>query len=154
MIGTILWNIGIGLVSGLLSFTLAVMNHNLLLTALIRGLVVFVVMFALTFVFRWLLALILTDLDAGKEEDEQIEGKMIDLSTPEDDIELPKLSKDGEADNKQGEQAVNGSQKVQGSEQPHFEPFNPPRIIRTDDKKDEPMQTEQLVEAVRRLTEQ
>lgn len=153
MIGTIVWNIVIGSVSGLMTFLFAMMNHNLLSTALLRGLIALLVMFLLTFVFRFLIALILTDTGMiGNAEKEGQEGSTIDLATPEDDIELPSLQEDKQSDAKQEDDAeVSSSQRA--TEQEPFQPFAPPRIVKSDGG-DEQQQPEQLAQAVRRLTEQ
>ena len=47
MIGSIIWNIVIGAGAGLLSFALALLNDNLLLTATIRGVISFGILFIL-----------------------------------------------------------------------------------------------------------
>lgn len=152
MIGNVVWNIVIGMISGLMSFWLAIVNHNLLLTALTRGVIAFVVMFVLTYLFRWLIALILTDIGIlGQSEEEQPEGSTIDLATPEDDIELPSLHKDSPSAVKQADDAeAESSQEAEGKQ---FQPFVPPRIARKDDSSNEQLQAEQLAEAVRRFTE-
>lgn len=149
MIGNIRWNLVIGCLSGLLAYVFSTLNDNLVLTSLIRGIIVFVVMFIITFLFRWLLAL--STLDAGSVEGEPSDeptstGSQIDLSTPSEDVQLPELSPE-QPDGKPNEQAQ------QQDPAPAFQPFEPPRMVRTENENERIPDSRTAAQAIRRLTE-
>lgn len=149
MIGNILWNLIIGLISGLLSYTFSTMNDNLVLTSLIRGIIVFIVMFILTFLFRWLLALATIDMNSAEEDkiDElPATGSQIDLTTPNEDVQLPELSAE-QTDHEAHEQ------DQQQDSSSSFQPFHPPRVIRTESVPERTPDPKTAAQAIRRLTE-
>lgn len=156
MIGTIIWNFLVGGLSGVLTVLFAVMNNNVLLTALIRGIISFIVMFVVTFLFRWLLALILLDDEHSQLGDEQQVGNNIDYTTPQQDDILPEMP-DTKQDSQQTPEGSNDEQHDGGSdaapEPADFQAFEPPRIERVDAKaanKPDPHVTAQVI---RQLTE-
>jgi hypothetical protein len=141
MIGSYLWNLIIGGLSGLLAFAFAFTNANTFLTSLTRGMISFAVMFLLTFLFRWLLALIIQDTQEDDLDKAQkaSPGAKIDLQTPEQDIELADI--------------LNTS-PAQADEKQAFEPFQPPRLKRVDKSGEQAVPDPALAaKAVRRLTE-
>jgi len=142
MIGSYVWNLIIGGLSGIMAFALAYSNVNTFATSLVRGLISFVVMFLLTYLFRWLMALIIQDTLKDQDRIREVSaGAKIDLKTPEEDINLTDL--------------LNTPPPTATSEakQP-FEPFTPPRIKRVDQGGEQAASDPALAaKAVRRLTE-
>lgn len=158
MIGSIIWNIVIGAGAGLLSFALALMNDNLLLTATIRGVISFGILFVMTFLFRWLLALVMMDVQVSGPDDEADAaeiGRHIDIETPDEDIELPDPAsvKAGESD--QPERKKQAEQPGQQADPAvFFQAFQPPRITLKEEERERPaIDPETAAQVVRRLTE-
>jgi len=147
MIGSMRWNLIFGIVAGLLSFMFALVNHNLLLTALIRGTISFVIMFVLTFLFRWLLALISLDGTSQTSLAEQHDGELgasVDMMTPAEDLSWPELGDTTEAT------MAPPTEQTEKS----FQAFEPPRIVQKDPSSEMSVPDPNTVaRALRRLTE-
>jgi hypothetical protein len=151
MIGSYVWNLIIGGLSGLMAFALAYVNANTFVTSLVRGLISFAVMFLLTYLFRWLLALIIQDtMKEGDSAGGVPTGTNIDLKTPEDDVLLTDLL------GTPPPQEINKSaqEPAQEGKRQTFEPFAPPRIKRVEQSGELAASDPALAaKAVRRLTE-
>jgi len=142
MIGTYVWNLIIGGLSGLMAFSLAYINANTFVTSLVRGFISFVVMFMLTYLFRWLLALVIQDTQNDVDSDKEVPaGAKIDLQTPEEEINLADL-------------LGTPSSPQRAEDKQDFEPFTPPRIQRVDEGVKQAASDPAIAaKAVRRLTE-
>ncbi|WP_274361458.1 hypothetical protein [Paenibacillus thermotolerans] len=101
MIGSILWNAAAAVAGAALIFLLSY-GHNPPATSGMRALYSFVIVFAVTFAVRWLLALALTggagpnatspsppETDGAAEDDK---GQSIDFTTPDDDKDFSPLN--------------------------------------------------------------
>lgn len=89
MIGTIRWNIIVATV-GLILTVLLSLNHNVLLTSVIRGAYTFAALFMITFFVRWFIHVIFNMKRAeaaSQQSDDAQKGVHIDLSTPEEQDE-------------------------------------------------------------------
>lgn len=155
MIGTIIWNFLVGGLSGVLTFVFAMMNNNVLLTALLRGIISLIVMFVLTFLFRWLLALILLDNNRSDlESDVQQVGSHIDYSTPQQDDILPEMP-DAKQDALQTTEGSGSERSDGGGDKPpvEFQAFQPPRLERVDANAANKPDPEVTAQVIRRLTD-
>ena len=142
MLGSVRWNVIIAFGGMLLTFLFSIQS-NLLLTSLLRSFCSFVIIFLLGFPVRWLLAVVvrlnesprLSDVRAdsdAKEEDANVKGQHIDLSTPENDEEIA------------GQ--MNLPTRRPDEPAPEFTPLNPPKLARKDS-----LDHKQMAEAVRHL---
>lgn len=152
MIGSYRWNLLLGGIVGLLTVSLAFTNGNLFLTALVRGMLSFCIVFILTYAFRWLLALIVMDEAGNPDEIDEIGnvGGNIDYTTPLDADEFKPGSPERE-----GPTASDGEQPGAGPAA-SFQAFAPPRIERREqagEGKEPYPDPETAARALRRLTE-
>jgi energy-coupling factor transporter transmembrane protein EcfT len=144
MIGTIRINWIVSLVAGIFTFLLSVGN-NLLLTTCLRSLYSFVILFILTFVFRFLLAVFggtdfFTPLGSGQSESESDEGHLgsqLDLATPDVD----------EATRQMLRKNMDNPGQTFDDDLP-FSPLTPPKLITKNN-----LDPEQLAGALRRMSE-
>jgi len=141
MIGTIRWNFIIGLLSFAITFASSIVN-NIWLTSLLRSTYSFLIVFALTFLFRWVLGTIagLNRLNAPDSQDgteEAGKGASFDATTPDEDAALHQLLKDS-LDSKAP--AADAG----------FAPLNPPKLSSKLDN----IEPAEMAQAVRRMTDE
>jgi hypothetical protein len=144
MIGTIRINWIVSLVAGILTFLLSVAN-NLFLTTCLRSLYSFVILFILTYAFRFLLAVFggadfFTPLGSEPSESESDEGHLgsqLDLATPDDDEATRQMLRNN---------LDNPGQSL--DDDLPFSPLTPPKLITKNN-----LDPEQLAGALRRLSE-
>jgi hypothetical protein len=140
MIGTIRWNLILGLIGFGLTF-FSSLSTNLFLTTLIRSFYGFIILFIAAFLIRWLLGSVvgLNQLGARVEETDASKGKNVDMLTPNEEQSLQELLR----------QNMEKSVETSPEEIP-FSPLKPPKLI-SKVKEENP---EDLANAVRRLTEE
>lgn len=142
MIGTIRINFIVAGLAGLLTFGLSIGN-NLLLTSCLKSVYSFLILFILTFGFRWVLGLMIgVEHAAGPAQDANLTsdssvGQTLDLTTPEEDEETRELLK-----------ASLGSHHTPSSADMQFSPLNPPKLVTKNN-----LDPEQLAGALRRMSE-
>ncbi|MDU0201333.1 MULTISPECIES: hypothetical protein [Paenibacillus] len=141
MIGTIRLNFIVAGLAGLLTFGLSIGN-NLFLTSCLKTLYSFLILFILTFGFRWVLGLMIgAEHAAGHAQyanmtpDSSV-GQTLDLTTPEDE-ETRELLK-----------ANMGNKHTPSSADMQFSPLNPPKLVTKNN-----LEPEQLAGALRRMSE-
>jgi hypothetical protein len=143
MIGTIRINLVVALIAGIFTFLLSV-GHNLFLTTCLRSLYSFVILFVLTFVFRFVLGVFagtdfFTPLPSDKAEDSDVHlGSQLDLATPDDDEATRQMLK---------KQLEKPGQPLETDDLP-FSPLNPPKLVTKDN-----LDPEQMAGALRRMSE-
>lgn len=128
-----------GFIGFLITYAVSAGN-NMFATSFVRGLIAFAVWFLLCFIGGWVFEFLKEQ--GAKEDDEVIsailqaqgKGGNLDLTTPDQSDELNDLLK----------QPVDSS-----SQDMEFEPLNPPKLTKIDDK-----DPEELVKVVRHLTEE
>jgi hypothetical protein len=142
MIGTIRINFIVAGLAGLFTFGLSIGN-NLLLTSCLKCMYSFVILFILTFGFRWVLGLMIGaehaashSQDANMTPDSSV-GQTLDLTTPEEDEETRELLK-----------ANLGNNHAPSSADMQFSPLNPPKLVTKNN-----LDPEQLAGALRRMSE-
>ncbi|MBA2937813.1 hypothetical protein HZF08_05805 [Paenibacillus sp. CGMCC 1.16610] len=142
MIGTIRLNFIVAGLAGLLTFCLSIGN-NLLLTSCLKTVYSFLILFILTFGFRWVLGLMLgAEHAAGHAQHANMTtdssvGQTLDLTTPEEDEETRELLK-----------ANMGNKHSPSSADMQFSPLNPPKLVTKNN-----LDPEQLAGALRRMSE-
>jgi hypothetical protein len=138
MFGTIRLNLVVAGVAFAITFLLSVGN-NLFVTTVIHSLYSFIILFVLTFGFRWILGTIggfsinLQD-DIGQQSQAEGVGQQLDLVTPDEDDAARQQSKD--------------SPKVSAHADSLFSPLNPPKLATKNN-----LDPEQLAGALRRMSE-
>jgi hypothetical protein len=137
MYGTIGWNFIISAVSAVLAFFVS-LSSNLFLTALIQSLYVFGIMFLVTFIFRFLVGLLVainlpvdTNLEFTSTNQPLDAGNNVNMQTPNNDDFLQDILRQNYMNN--GEE-----------QQQDFSPLNPTRLSSAPETQADP-----LVEAVR-----
>ncbi|OXM84692.1 hypothetical protein [Paenibacillus rigui] len=141
MMGTIRWNFVIGLVSLVITFMSSI-THNIWMTTILRSVYSFIILFLLTFLFRWVLGTMagfnkLAGTDEQQEAADKEKGTALDLSTPDEEAALHQMLKDSLDPNAN---AVD----------PGFSPLNPPKLS----TKGNSMEPGEMAQAVRRMTEE
>lgn len=140
MAGNIRWNIAIGLCGMSMTFMFTFSN-NVFSTTILRSLYSFIILFAMTYVFRWMMGAIAENkgLPDGKadeghsREEEPHKGNHVDISTPNEENSLQALLK----------------QNLQSSdEDAQFTALHPVKLV-TKDK----LNPEELTQALRHLSE-
>jgi hypothetical protein len=137
MIGTWRWNAIIGGLTLVITFLISLSN-NVLMTALIRSLYGFVVVFAITYIIRWMLGT-LAGINMYKEHDhtqasnEESSGTSINFETPDDLGALNDLLK---------------NQLMRTDAEPDFSPLQPPKLVSK-----EKLDSESLANSLRQLSE-
>lgn len=126
---------------GAVATFLASFSNNILTTTLLRSLYSFVILFALVFVFRWILGILLAEpsSETGQPStpEEPARGQTIDLTTPDEPIA------------KSGDSSPSGRQSTEQEEDDGFAPLNPPKLATKDQ-----VNSEELVKALRHLSEE
>ncbi|WP_079910246.1 hypothetical protein [Paenibacillus sp. 32352] len=141
MIGTVRWNLIIGLISLVITFISSI-STNVWTTSLLRSVYSFAIVFIVIFLFRWILGTIAglnqlnTDLKDGVS-DEEGKGAALDLQTPEDDASLHQMLKDS-------------LDPKAPSMDSGFAPLNPPKLS----SKTNSMEPGEMAQAVRRMAEE
>jgi hypothetical protein len=143
MVGTIRWNFVLGGIGFLLTFLTSI-TQNLWLTTMVRSFYCFIILFAVTFVIRWILGTVvgLNQIEQSSAstnpdlQETEIRGQHLDLTTPQDD-NYPVLGSDEDDDQEQKRHNEGG-----------FSPLQPPKLT-----KKEKVDPEDVVKAVRHLSE-
>ncbi|MBE1446426.1 hypothetical protein [Paenibacillus sp. OAS669] len=141
MIGTVRWNLIIGLISLVITFISSI-STNIWTTSLLRSVYSFAIVFIVIFLFRWILGTIAglnqlnTDLKDGVS-DEEGKGAALDLQTPEDDASIHQMLKDS-------------LDPKASSMDSGFAPLNPPKLS----SKTNSMEPGEMAQAVRRMAEE
>jgi hypothetical protein len=142
MTGNVRWNLYGGAAAFVLTF-LASITRNVLVTTLLRSFYSFLLVFAILFLFRFILHLILNgnsaaaDMAAGGEEpDVSDTGRNVDLATPNDDSLHDLLRANLNAEEAPDDGAV-------------FTQLKPPKLISQSELK-----PEELANALRRMSEE
>ncbi|MDF2815765.1 MAG: hypothetical protein K0Q81_1965 [Paenibacillus sp.] len=138
MIGTVRWNLVLGVIGFGFTFFLSV-GDNFLTTTLLHSFYGFIIMFGVSFVVRWVLGTLaglkeMQDSTAVSESSDEGKGSAVDSVTPDEQEELNKLLKDN----------LNGA----GSSTDEFTLLKPKKLASL------PAEPEELAQALRRLTEE
>lgn len=142
MIGNIRINVIVASLAGLFTFALSIGN-NLLMTTCLRSVYSFLILFVLTFGFRWVLGLMIgAEYAAGgssrvNASSESSVGQALDMTTPDEDEETRQLMK-----------ANLGNNNNSPSKEMEFSPLNPPKLVTKNN-----LDPEQLAGALRRMSE-
>ena len=145
--GSIIWNIGFGLIGFVMS-TLLSLSSNLWGTSLIRGAFAFIVWFLLAYGIRFVAHLLLSpnpDQNQSNRvhEDSNDVGMSVNMSTPDDTASLYNMLHSNPNENSEQNEVVD-----QVGENGEFKPLTPPKLV------SKPMNDEQMAQAVRHLTQQ
>jgi hypothetical protein len=138
MIGTWKWNVFFGSLALVFTFLISLLN-NVLMTAIIRSLYGFVVIFIVTFIIRWMLGTLaginLFSVSDSNSSDVggELSGTSIDLQTPDDVDSLNDLLK---------------NQLVKAETDAGFAPLQPPKLVSK-----EKLDYESLANSLRQLSE-
>ncbi|MFC5448364.1 hypothetical protein [Paenibacillus aestuarii] len=141
MFGTIRINFIVAALAAVLTFALSISN-NLLLTTCLRSLYSFIILFVLSFVFRWVVGFMI-HLDnanpkhVNEEPAQPAVGQTLDLTTPDEDAETRELLK-----------ANMNAVPSSPANDTQFSPLNPPKLVSKNN-----LDPEQLAGALRRLSE-
>jgi hypothetical protein len=127
MIGSILWNLVLGVFGFILSFIISISN-NIFTTALKNGLYSGIILFLVAFLFRWIFGILLLAAPV-----ETHIGNKLDLITPDESDEIHQLLR---------------NEKEKETESSDFIPLNPPKLVskRVSDP-------EEMVKALRHMSE-
>lgn len=139
MIGTIRINVIVASLACLFTFALSISN-NLFLSSLIKSGYSFLILFVVTFGFRWVLGLLIGSVpsleNASPANDSSSVGNNLDLITsPDEDEETRELMKSNLANNN-------------ASLSNDFSPLKPPKLVTKNN-----LDAEQLAGALRRMSE-
>ncbi|UKS29863.1 hypothetical protein LOZ80_13380 [Paenibacillus sp. HWE-109] len=141
MIGTMRINVIVAAIAGVFTFALSIGN-NLFLSTCLKSLYSFLILFVLTFGFRWVLGVMIGAEQAGGTfpsnpvEDSAV-GQSLDMTTPDLDEETRELMKANLSDN-----------NSLSSADMQFSPLNPPKLVTKNN-----LDPEQLAGALRRMSE-
>lgn len=139
MIGTIRINVIVASLACLFTFALSISN-NLFLSSLIKSGYSFLMLFVVTFGFRWVLGLLIGNVpsleNASPANDSSSVGNNLDLITsPDEDEETRELMKSNLGNNN-------------ASLSNDFSPLKPPKLVTKNN-----LDAEQLAGALRRMSE-
>ncbi|MDR6552794.1 hypothetical protein [Paenibacillus qinlingensis] len=141
MIGTIRINFVVALLAGIFTFVLSISN-NLFLSSCIKSGYSFLILFVVTFGFRWVLGLLIGSVSslegAAQDNSSSAVGQNLDLLTPDEDEETRQLMKSNHAN----------ISKDEHSFEMQFSPLNPPKLATKNN-----LDPEQLAGALRRMSE-
>lgn len=137
MLGSIRWNLVLSIVGFVLTFVFS-LGNNVLITALLRAIYSFAILFVAGFILRFVLGSIigLNDLepvDQTQTNDDPHLGGHVDLSTPDEDEAIAQTLK----------------MNLQQSNKAEFSPLNPPKLASKDK-----LDPEELAQAVRHMSEE
>jgi hypothetical protein len=127
MIGSILWNLALGVFGFILSFILSISN-NIFTTALKNGLYSGIILFLVAFIFRWLFGILIL----GTTVETHL-GNKLDLITPDESDEIHQLLR---------------KENEKETEQTDFIPLNPPKLVSK-----RVLDPEEMVKALRHMSE-
>ncbi|WP_028550448.1 hypothetical protein [Paenibacillus sp. UNC451MF] len=141
MIGTIRWNVMLGLISLVITF-LSSISTNVWMTSLLRSVYSFFIVFFLVFLFRWILGTIagLNQLQTEPKNtalEDESKGTAFDVQTPDDEASIHQMLKD----------SLDPKAPAMDS---GFAPLNPPKLS----SKTNSMEPGEMAQAVRRMTEE
>lgn len=145
MLGTWRWNVGFGLFGMILTVAFSI-SSNLLSVTLIRSVYAFIAFFALAYIVRAVLAILLQPpaiIGEAVEENES-KGTQLDLKTPDETDDLNELLK---TQLHNGANPVSNSSNDGADASSAFRPLSPPQLVSTKNT-----QPEELVKAIRHLT--
>jgi predicted PurR-regulated permease PerM len=141
MIGTIRINLIVALLAGIFTFALSIGN-NLFLSSCIKAGYSSLILFVVTFGFRWVLGLLIGPVSSLEnsllENSSSVVGQNLDLSTPDEDEETRQLMKSNH---------TNQTKDAQSNDM-QFSPLNPPKLVTKNN-----LDPEQLAGALRRMSE-
>ncbi|OCT13923.1 hypothetical protein A8709_19655 [Paenibacillus pectinilyticus] len=141
MIGTIRINVIVASLACIFTFVLSIGNNVFLSTCLKSG-YSFLILFVLTFGFRWVLGLLtgsVSLLEASSDVNSSSNvGQKLDLITPDEDAETREMMKSNMPNN----------QNAALSNEAQFSPLNPPKLVTKNN-----FDPEQLAGALRRMSE-
>ncbi|MBP1961085.1 hypothetical protein [Paenibacillus aceris] len=142
MIGTIRINVIVAGLACIFTFGLSIGN-NLFLTSCLKSIYSFLILFVLTFGFRWVLGLMIgAEHAAARTQHENMAsdssvGQTLDMMTPVEDEETRELLK------------INlGNNNAAAAAEMQFSPLNPPKLVTKNN-----LDPEQLAGALRRMSE-
>ncbi|QGQ96253.1 hypothetical protein EHS13_15885 [Paenibacillus psychroresistens] len=127
MIGTILWNVVLGVFGFILSFIISIPN-NIFTTALKNGIYSGIILFLVAFLFRWIFGTLLLTAPG-----ETHIGNKFDLITPDESDEIHQLIR---------------NDKEKEAESSEFIPLNPPKLVSK-----RVLEPEEMVKAIRHMSE-
>lgn len=139
MIGTIRINFIVACAAFFITFLLSV-GDNLFWTTCMRSIYSFLILFVLTFLFRWVLGIVIGPYHSFiEEQQEQLSadpqvGSQLDLVTPDEDETTRQMLKQNTQPHQEAESL--------------FSPLNPPKLATKNH-----LDPEQLAGALRRLSE-
>jgi hypothetical protein len=125
MIGSIRWNITLGIFGFFLTFLLSISN-NIFSTSFLHSLYSGIILFLVAFIFRWFFGTLFMEAS-----DEKHIGNHLDLITPDESDEIHQLIRDSDVE-----------------EQFEFTPLNPPKLVSKGN-----MDPEEMVKAIRHMSE-
>lgn len=136
MIGSMRWNICIGLTGFILTFFFSLPN-NVLLTTIIRSLYCFLILFIFVFLVRWVLGTLIGLKEMGPAErsnggEDHMKGTVVDFITPDEGINP----------------SENLRPDANDEEHVHFSPLQVPKLSKTFNHP-----PEDLAQAIRKVTE-
>jgi hypothetical protein len=141
MIGTIRINLIVASLACIFTFALSIGN-NLFLSSCIKSGYSFLILFVVTFGFRWVLGLLIGSVpsleDSSHENSSSSVGQNLDLFTPDEDEETREMMKSNQTNNN----------KDKLSNEMQFSPLNPPKLVTKNN-----LDPEQLAGALRRMSE-
>jgi hypothetical protein len=130
MIGSIRWNIALGVFGFLLTFIFSITN-NVFSTSFIHSLYSGIILFLVAFGFRWFFGTVFNETPNQTHI-----GNQLDLITPEESDEIHQLMRnDNETD----------------PEKSDFTPLNPPKLVSKGNLDN--LDPEELVKAIRHMSE-
>ncbi|PZD93346.1 hypothetical protein DNH61_22160 [Paenibacillus sambharensis] len=139
MLGSVRWNLVIGGAGMLLTFLVSLGKNGFAISSL-RGLYAFIALFLIGFLFRAVLSLIVGGSPAPVMETSSAGlGGQVDAVTPDEGEDLNDLLKS----------QLEGSLEPDRSEENAFKPFEPKRLVSTQNKN-----PEELANALRHLSEE
>jgi hypothetical protein len=127
MIGSIRWNLAIGVFGFILSFILS-SSTNIFTSALKHGLYSGIILFLVAFIFRWLFGILILVTPV-----ETHIGNKLDLITPDESEEIHQLLR---------------NENEKETEQTDFIPLNPPKLVSK-----RVLDPEEMVKALRQMSE-
>ena len=138
MIGSIRINVIVASLTGLFTFALSIGN-NVFLSTCLKSVYSFLILFVLTFGFRWVLGVMLAAGGSSymNPTNDSSVGQSLDITTPDEDEETRELMK-----------ANLGSNNSSASNEMQFSPLNPPKLVTKNN-----LDPEQLAGALRRMSE-
>lgn len=142
MHGNVRWNFVLGLL-GFVITTLLSLSSNIWMTSLTRGVVAFIVWFAIGFALRFAIHQLLTPSNSAsssqKEKDDNV-GAAVDYTTPDESESLYQLLQSSPTDKESS-----SDEEIQTKSE--FQPLSPPKLV------SKSLNDEQMAQAVRHLSQ-